>query len=483
MWRARRNVGGPFYCGGMDIDPGVQLSSDDELYRAAIVSEMDFPDREWPGPTSTELCDASMTELEGISARGRMLVADRYAVIGDIIRRADEDPDPWVGVDPTLDSLRVDPRGRTVAAVRRERRDFAVRAAAADIAVRLRMSELTVRAQASYAETLRHRCPQLWAMFLGGQVSEQNAVTAAQFAASLPAHDEASWVAFDTQVMDAAVRLTPGKFRVRARVVRERVHAESREDRHRRAAKDRGVWVTPELDGMAFLSALLPAGDAHAVKARLDATAAHLNGLDGETRTRSQLRADVFTDLLTTNAALPTPGGAAEDDETAGRKPAVGNAVKAVVSITVPVLALLGESTEPATLDGYGPIDLDTAKRLAGSATSWVRILTHPVNGTVLDVDRTTYRVPKALTRWLGVKHPVCTFAGCGRLARDCHVDHVVDWQYGGKTADINLAPECERHHRLKHASTWTVDKDPVTGAVVWKSPTGFIADGDPAPF
>lgn len=147
------------------------------------------------------------------------------------------------------------------------------------------------------------------------------------------------------------------------------------------------------------------------------------------------------------------------------------------------MLTLLGASSEQAILDGYGPIDLDTAKRLAGSATSWVRILTHPVTGTVLDVDRTTYRVPKALKRWLGVKHPVCTFAGCGRLARDCHSDHLLDWQYGGKTADINLAPQCERHHRLKHASTWIVDKDPITGAIVWTSPTGHIADGDPAPF
>lgn len=60
------------------------------------------------------------------------------------------------------------------------------------------------------------------------------------------------------------------------------------------------------------------------------------------------------------------------------------------MAITVPVMTLLVESDEPATLDGYGPIDLDTAKCLAGSATSCIRVLTHPVTGTVLDVDRTT---------------------------------------------------------------------------------------------
>lgn len=472
----------------MDIDLDAQLSSGDDASWAAIIDGLDYPDREWAGPTPAELCDAAMTELEGISARGRMLVADRYAVIGDIVRGAAEDPDPWVGTDPTVDPWWVDPRGRTVAAVRRERRDFAVRAAVADVAVRLRMSETTVRAQAFHAHTLRTRCPRLWVIFLGGQVSEQNAVTAAQLAASLPDSDESSWAAFDAQVMDAAVRLTPGKFRTRARSVRERVHAESLEDRHRRAAEDRGVWVTPELDGMAFLSALLPAADAHAVKVRLDAAAGHQHHQDDETRTLAQLRADVFTDLLTTGSpAVAAQGdavaGATSESSAAEDATVTGNAVSAVVAITVPVLTLLGESSEPATLDGYGPIDLDTAKRLAGSATSWVRILTHPVTGTVLDVDRTTYRVPKDLRRWLGVQHPVCTFAGCARLARDCHIDHLRDWQHGGATAEMNLAPECERHHRLKHASRWTVQKDPTTRAISWTSPTGYTADGDPPPF
>ena len=84
----------------------------------------------------------------------------------------------------------------------------------------------------------------------------------------------------------------------------------------------------------------------------------------------------------------------------------------------MPVLTLLGQADEPATLDGYGPIDLETARRLAGGAKSWVRILTHPVTGTVLDVDRKTYRVPKALRRWLGVREPVCPFPGCIRSAR-----------------------------------------------------------------
>lgn len=75
------------------------------------------------------------------------------------------------------------------------------------------------------------------------------------------------------------------------------------------------------------------------------------------------------------------------------------NAPPATVVVTVPGLTLLGRGDEPATLEGCGPIDLDTARRLAGSATSWVRLLTHPVSGAPLVLDRTTYRVPVALRR------------------------------------------------------------------------------------
>jgi len=102
---------------------------------------------------------------------------------------------------------------------------------------------------------------------------------------------------------------------------------------------------------------------------RVDEAARHLRALEGESRRLAQLRADVAIDLLR-NAAGPAGSG----------KPAV--------AVTIPVLTLLGHGDEPAILDGYGPIDRDTAARLAGDATSWVRILTHPVTGTVLDLER-----------------------------------------------------------------------------------------------
>lgn len=436
-------------------------------YLAGLVDESYLRDDE-PEPAELDparLHEFALEDLVDAVTQGRRLLASQYRILSDTLRHAAETPDPWVGPDPTTDPGWVDSRDRSAGAVRRERREIAVRAAAADIAVRLRMSEVTVRTHAAHADTLRDRCPKLWHAFLHGRVQEANAVTAAKLAASLPHNTPDSWALFDEQATDAAERLTPAKFRTRARTIRERVHAESLEERHRRAATDRAVWITPELDGMAIFSALVPAADGQAAMNELDAIAKHLSGQDGEDRTLAQLRADALIDLL----QRQTDTGTA-----IGKGPSV--------AITVPVMTLLGESDEPATLDGYGPIDLDTAKSLAGSATSWIRILTHPITGTVLDMDRTSYRVPAALRRWLTVHHPTCTFPGCVRPARKCDIDHLTDWQYGGATNATNLAPECEHHHILKHGSRWHVARDP-DGHITWTSPTGHQTDPDPPPF
>jgi hypothetical protein len=156
---------------------------------------------------------------------------------------------------------------------------------------------------------------------------------------------------------------------------------------------------------------------------------------------------------------------------------------RAAIVVTVPALTLLGEGTEPAVLDGYGPIDLATARRLAGEATSWIRVLTHPLTGVPLALDRTTYRVPTALRRWLGIMSPTCAFPGCGRSARDCDLDHLTAWMDGGGTDDDNLAPECRHHHRLRHESRWHPSRDPDTGQLRWTSPLGAQIAEDPPPF
>ncbi len=233
------------------------------------------------------------------------------------------------------------------------------------------------------------------------------------------------------------------------------------------AARTRGVWIDNDIDGMAFLTMKLPAEVAHRVFARVDSAARNLARDADETRTLAQLRADAAGDLLL--------DGVLEG----GRVPRVS------VAVTVPVMTLLGHEDEPGILEGYGPIDAQTARRLAAHAPSFTRLLTHPVTGALLDIDRGVYRPPADLKRWLEVTDVTCAFPGCTRLARNSDIDHIVDRQFGGETRAGNLVHLCRHHHRLKHMTRWTVratDRDPGC-RVEWSSPTGHRRAQDPPPF
>ena len=180
----------------------------------------------------------------------------------------------------------------------------------------------------------------------------------------------------------------------------------------------------------------------------------------------AQLRVDTMVDLLT-------------GDPDASGKGKVG----VTVALTVPVLSLLGQSTEPAVLEGVGPIDLDTARRLAAEAPSITRLLTDPISGVVLTMDAEQYRPSKALKRWLALKQVICDFPGCGRRAVHCDLDHTVAWAAGGATSAVNLVHRCRKHHRMKHESRWKVETPPGSERSVWTSPTGYTREADPPPF
>ena len=221
----------------------------------------------------------------------------------------------------------------------------------------------------------------------------------------------------------------------------------------------------PGRDGMAWLTACAPAELALAAYHRVTEIAVGLKSAE-EPRSLSQLRADVLCDRLidgtTTGRGFVLDAVAAEEgvepddvevlrclqgqllehdgilrslaeldaatkneDSLSGpvrhdpadfqptprqRVPRLGHGVRAEVLVDVPVLALLGHDDEPATLEGYGPIDPDTARRLAAHAPSLTTILTHPQTGAVLSVGRDSYVVPADLRTWLRVRNGTCRF-------------------------------------------------------------------------
>jgi hypothetical protein len=237
---------------------------------------------------------------------------------------------------------------------------------------------------------------------------------------------------------------------------------------------------------MAWLHQYLPAVQATAIFHRLTDIAVAVQGPD-EPRTLAQLRADASVDLMLDDdarAALTAATVTNADDSSEDRAIEAGEAaphaasapaqsiagiadrvslggIKPQVAVTIPVMTLLGHSDEPGDLAGHGPIDANTARRLAAQAPSFLRILTHPETGTVLSVGRDRYAVPADLKSWLRIRDETCRFPGCSRRAQRCDIDHVKDWAHGGTTDHHNLIHLCRHHHRLKHTTTWTVHTEP----------------------
>ncbi|WP_426989438.1 DUF222 domain-containing protein [Pseudarthrobacter sp. Y6] len=267
-----------------------------------------------------------------------------------------------------------------------------------------------------------------------------------------------------------AGELVPGRFRHKARTWRERHHPFSIEKRHARGVQDRRVEYAPDRDGMAWLSAYLPADQAAGIWDRTTAAARALQG-PHEDRTLSQIRADTVANwLLTNNLAGAGTGDAAGDVDGNGGVPSP----RAQVLITVPVLSLLGVTDEPATLDGYGPIPPSMARRLmADGADSFHRVLTDPRDGAPLEIGRASYRLTKAQRQWLRLRDGKCPFPGCGNHSLDNEADHILAWARGGSTGISNLGQPCPKHHRLRHTTGWTPTGATKNEPPGWISPTG----------
>ncbi|WP_411556904.1 DUF222 domain-containing protein [Plantibacter sp. MPB07] len=357
-----------------------------------------------------------------------------------------------------------------------ERQALSRRSACAALAMATRTPERTVQRATNGAERLVNEAPAVLASLEAGRISARHARTIIDQLSDVPA---AGRTAFLEAVLPAAEQLTDANLRRRARVLRERLHPESITARATRSEADRRAEFEPAADGMAWVHLFTTAPIAQGIIERVEAAAAESRAA-GDTRTCAQLQADAL-------AALALTGVTPEDVMSSPVLPhpiEVQEHIKPTVQITVPALSMAGVSDAPATLDGYGPIDPETAARIAVNAPSFTRILVQPETGAVLSVGRGQYRVPADLQRAVRLRDGTCRAPGCGRRARACDLDHSVAWEDGGTTDVGNLACLCRHHHRLKHLPGWDLDHGP-GGALDWTTPDGkrHQTEPDPAPF
>ncbi|KQS13242.1 hypothetical protein ASG06_01930 [Rathayibacter sp. Leaf185] len=179
-----------------------------------------------------------------------------------------------------------------------ESSDLVERSIRAELAVGSGVSERELSRELERAHLLVEDLPLTRAALAAARIRWRAAEVICSVAATLPRESLAE---FDERSAELALTTTPTQLRRAVDRLRDELHDQPLEKRHARAKEDRGVWLTPEIDGMATLSAYLPAPAAVGVYNRLDRIARTLregDGSHGDQRTLAQLRADALTDLL-----------------------------------------------------------------------------------------------------------------------------------------------------------------------------------------
>ncbi|HEV7871349.1 MAG TPA: DUF222 domain-containing protein [Modestobacter sp.] len=314
---------------------------------------------------------------------------------------------------------------------------------------------------------------------------------------------------------------TCSQLRVAARRVVQRLDAEALAQRVVEAIRDRRISVYPGDDGMATLSAVLPAPVARAVQDALRQYA-EAAAMEGDERTLGQRMVDCLVDLvlrpgehgmapvqarLTVVAAVETLLGSDEPGEVDG------DLVPAeLVRQLAASLGLMGEREASGQRTGSGEPAPEADERVE-SLSSLLR--THRLQGTALGhrphialVDELSgqllalsdaiglrrglglgppaespgYRPEAELDRFVRLRDRRCRFPGCRARPARCDLDHTVPWPWGPTSSD-NLCCLCRHHHRLGHqAPGWRL-RGLADGGLEWTTPGGIVATTHPPRF
>jgi hypothetical protein len=445
----------------------------------------------------TSLIDAEARAIAEAQARQAELLVELQGWSEDpqVCAQLHGNPESIAAADRNAVTMTED-HARAAAYSRWADRDVARRTIVSETACLLRMAERTIERMLEESLWLLSFPATLEAL-RAGDISYRHATVLIDQLRTVPAENQQ---AFEEEVLPAAKSLPVGRFRDKARRLRERQHPESIVTRNRDALAERRAYWEPDADGMAWLHWNGTSEQVKAVWERIDSMAHQLRKIgdpapadatadgsgsgssrgaafgsaatvgavgsedDRRGRTLEQLRADVTAGLLLRGV---TPSG-------------LGAGVYGTVMVTVSAETLLGRSDEPAILEGYGPISPEAARQIAADAPYFTRLLTHPETGVVLSLGKTRYRNTKSMKKWLRMRDETCRFPGCAQPAMRSDVDHTREWADGGSTDEDNLAHLCEAHHRLKHLSQWHVTQEP-GGILLWTSPGKRSYRTDPA--
>jgi len=443
--------------------------------------------------------------------------------------------------------------------------------AADELADELHLTPLSAAGQIEFACTVARRLPQTFAALAAGRIHAVHVRIVEDETRFLSEADAARAEAI---LAEAALGMTFGELRHAAHKLVLKLDPEAARKRKEAARAEAHVRRFREESGNAGMVAReLPsdevlAGWQHVEQRALDLRAAGMPGTLQDLRVRAYLdllqerdSRDLPADPVSAgNPSQPPPGSdpsgppdtGTGPDGPGGRSgpgngpggpgsghgpgPAAGPSVAALVTITVPLATLQGQSDGTGEAGGFGPVDGDDARDLAAAAarhprTRWcVTALNpdgtaaahaclpgrHPPPGAgppgcppgpdpppgtgpphhsltlktpLVPIARgscdharaeTGYHPSRALQHLIRARSGTCTAPDCRRPAARCDLDHTVPWDQGGRTCECGLAPLCRHHHRCKQAEGWRLAQ-PEPGVLVWHTPAGRTYATTPA--
>ena len=305
----------------------------------------------------------------------------------------------------------------------------------------------------------------------------------------------------ESRILERAPRRTVAQLRSDVAKALIEVDADEAAERARHREKERRVSrPRAHTDGIASMRLEGPAADVLALDVALQA-AARAAKAAGDRRSMDQLRFDSLAGIA--HRALST-GWLGGDDP--GLPLGTQNGHRPTILVTVPLDQLLPRGAAPVgapegtdtrtddgawprplpgeqlrtdqvpSLEGYGPISPALARALAAGG-DWIRIVTDPLTGAVLDVGHTRYRPTQAMVDHILARDRTCVRPGCAHRASECQLDHTQEWNHenpgqGGRTAVSNLGPLCGRDHQVKTHGDFHLTQ-PEAGVFEWTTPTG----------
>jgi hypothetical protein len=307
------------------------------------------------------------------------------------------------------------------------------RGVAAQVGLALRISPAAAQRYVGWAVVLTRELPQTLAALRQGRVAPWRALLVARETLWLSREHRAQ---VDRELAPKLEMLGDRAVAAEARRIGYRLDPAGFVARTQAAAADRRVMLRPAPDTMVRLCALLPVPQGVAAYAALTRTADTTTAA-GDPRGRAQIMADTLVQRLT---------GQSQPD-----------AVPVEVTLVLSAQTLLGTSSEPGEIHGYGPLPAPTARALAlhTDAPRWLRrLFTSPTSGQLIAMETTRRTFTPAQRHYLRLRDRTCRTPYCDAPIR--HADHITPHHAGGPTTITNAQGYCQHCNHTKQAPGWT---------------------------